>query len=249
MKIGYFRALVCTITLFCLPLGAATKTSADEEDSAKTVTSELTNMSFYQVGEQSRLEMVFDRENVEASKFHVAEDKQIIIDLKNVKAAERVLRAFDTSEFTGSVVFVSAYKKPGKPSDTRVAVQLRDNVRSILSQQENKVILNIENRFGVFSQNQVEGGKTIEEKTAEADENIGNLLVPKSDKVEDILENLTLSGKKKYVGKKVTLNVRDMGVEDILKIIADASGFNIIIADDVKAMPKMTLTLTNIPWD
>lgn len=40
-----------------------------------------------------------------------------------------------------------------------------------------------------------------------------------------------------------------MAVEEILKMIADASGFNIIITDEVKGLKPLTLTLTNVPWD
>ena len=32
-------------------------------------------------------------------------------------------------------------------------------------------------------------------------------------------------------------------------MIADASGFNIIITDEVKKLPALTLSLINIPWD
>ena len=74
------------------------------------------------------------------------------------------------------------------------------------------------------------------------------LIFPKSDSVVDILENLTLSGRK-YIGKKVSFDVRDIKVEDLLKMIADASGFNIIITDEIKKLPPLTLSLVNIPWD
>ena len=32
-------------------------------------------------------------------------------------------------------------------------------------------------------------------------------------------------------------------------MIADASGFNVIITKDIKELPPLTLNLTNIPWD
>ena len=84
--------------------------------------------------------------------FHVKDDKQVIVDLKDVKTTARVLRAFDTSEFSGPVVFISAYPKPQNAKDIRVVLQLRDNVNSKLERQNNKIILMIENRFGVFAQ-------------------------------------------------------------------------------------------------
>ena len=73
--------------------------------------------------------------------------------------------------------------------------------------------------------------------------------VPKSEKLEDILENLTLSGKKKYIGKKVSINVKDIKVEAILSLLSEASGFNIILTDEVSQLPPLTLSLVNVPWD
>lgn len=208
---------------------------------------ELNLIEFQQADEVSNLSLTFDRADVIAKRFHITEDKQIIIDLKETSATERVLRAFDTSEFSGAVVFVTAYKKPNSQNDLRIAIQLRDNVRSFLTRTENKVVLNIENRFGVFSKAKVGDNETSEDKL-----NVGltgKIHVPKSTSLEDILENITLSGRKKYVGKKVSFNVKGVAVQDLLKMIADASGFNIILHDDLKDLKPLTLNLTNIPWD
>lgn len=75
------------------------------------------------------------------------------------------------------------------------------------------------------------------------------LRVPKSGEIRDILENLTYSGPKKYVGKAVTINVNDMPVPDLLKMIAEVSGFNIIIRDEVRGAKPMSLNLRETPWD
>lgn len=208
----------------------------------------LEKIGFKQFDEVSRLEFILDDNDVVAEKFSNSESRQIIVDLKNVSADDKVLRGFDTSEFPGAIVYVSAYPKTANTQDVRIAIQLRDNVRSILKRGLKKVYLDIENRFGVFTQAQLleEGEQNQDEKTVfSADK----LLIPKSESIEDILENLTLSGKKKYIGKKISINVRDMKVEEILKLIADASGFNIIMTQEVKRLPPLTLNLTNVPWD
>ncbi|RLA64986.1 MAG: hypothetical protein DRQ88_10075 [Epsilonproteobacteria bacterium] len=229
MKKGFFRL----IFFLSLPLSL--------------FAAELQTIEFQQKGEVSQLIMTLDRADVKASKFAIPEDKQIILELSDTLATERVVRAFDTSEFSGSIVFVTAYKKPNSKNDLRIALQLRDNVRSIIERDENKIILNVENRFGVFSQAKISSKESFEDKIklGISDE----IHVPRSDTIEDILENLTLSGRKKYVGKKISFNVKDLRVDDILKMIADASGFNIIITKDIKELSPLTLNLTNIPWD
>ncbi len=221
--------------------------------------SELLSVNFYQSGEISNLELVFSDADFKFDKFHNNNDKQVLLDLKGVSAGKKVLREFDTSEFSGSMIFVRGYQKEKSKDELRIAVQLRDNVRSIVQKNDKKVLLSIENRFGAFSQQEI-SNNTLSKKH-EDDLLLGNasgapskgqefgVSVPKSDAIEDILQNLTMSGKKKYIGKRITMNVVDARVEDILKMIADASGFSVIITDEIKKLPTLTLNLTNVPWD
>ena len=58
-----------------------------------------------------------------------------------------------------------------------------------------------------------------------------------------------MAGKKKYIGKKISLDVRDVKVETVLRMISDASGFNVILTEDVEKLPALTLNLVNVPWD
>ncbi len=209
---------------------------------------ELQFIHFKQEGEVSKLELEFSDDNIVANKFHNSEDKQLIIDLKATSATDRVIRGFDTSEFSGSVVYVKAYPKKSSPTDLRVALQLRENVRSLMQKRGNRLILSIENRFGVFTQNKIEAEEGV--KVSDAKEGDGvRIHIPKTDSVQDILENITLSGPKKYIGKKISLNVKNISVEDILNMIAESSGFNVIITEEVRELAPLTLTLTSLPWD
>jgi len=204
-------------------------------------------INFIQEGEISKLIIDLDKRTF-AERSHIKDDKQIILDLRNVVATDKLLRGIDTSEFSGSTVYVSPYKKPGSKNDLRLAIQLRENVRSILEQKNNRIVLSIENRYGVFSKTKLK--KSDDAVIAETAENADiKISVPKSNSVEDILENLTQSGVKKYVGKKISINVNQVPYQEILKMISDTSGFNIIIDDAVNGLPPLTISLTNIPWD
>jgi type IV pilus assembly protein PilQ len=234
MKKGIFLSFLISLFIFSAHLYAV----------------EMKAISFSQKGEVSELEILLDSNEVKASKFQIKEDKQIIIDLANIKAAEKVMKSMDASEFAGAVVYVTAYKKPKSENDIRIAVQLRDNVRSLLVRRPNKVVLQIENRYGVFSQGKVEENQSYKEKVSEVNvAEAGKLNIPKSGEVEDILENIVLSGRKKYIGKKVTMNLKNVKPEDILKMIADTSGFNIILSDDVKKLDQISLNINDVPWD
>jgi len=234
MKKGFFLSVLVLAFNFISALNAA----------------EMKAINFTQKGEVSELEFIFDSSDIQASKFQVKEDKQIIVDLSNTSASAKVMRAFDTSQFSGGVVFVKAYSKPKNDKDIRVAIQLRDNVRSVLVRKPNRIILQIENRYGVFSQKKVEDNQSFKENISDISKaESAKFSYPKSESTEDILENITQAGRKKYIGKKVSMNLKSVKPDEILKMIADTSGFNIIITEDVKKMEPISLNLNDVPWD
>lgn len=52
---------------------------------------------------------------------------------------------------------------------------------------------------------------------------------------------------KRFSGRPVTIQVRDAELNDVLRLIAEASGFNIIQGEGVAG--KVTLSLVDVPWD
>jgi type IV pilus assembly protein PilQ len=214
----------------------------------------LQALKFLQKGEESQLLIQTDSPPVYEKKVNV-EQKTIIIDLKDTVATSKVMRSIDASEFPGALVYISAYKRPGNPNDIRIALQLRDNVLSKVDVVDGGLLVKVENRYGVFAagkesttgdRNGLSGAQISDEGSDDGD--LG-LRVPKSMDIQDILENLTMSGKKKYIGKKISVNVKNVPVIDILKMIADTSGFNIFIDEAVSAKPPMTISLIDEPWD
>lgn len=227
--------------LYLVILGLTPAYSADNN------IANIKSVNFIQEGEVSKLIIDLDKE-IFAERAHIKDDKQIILDLKNVSVEKKFLRGIDTSEFTGSTVLVSPYKKPGTKNDLRFAIQLRDNVRSFIEKKRNRIILHIENRFGVFSRTKL---AKSDQSMAQVDDQQTDekLNIPKSGSIEDILDNLTQSGLKKYIGKRISINVNNLGYRELLRMIADTSGFNIIIDDEINSLKPLTLNLTNIPWD
>ncbi len=52
---------------------------------------------------------------------------------------------------------------------------------------------------------------------------------------------------KGYAGKKISLDFQDAEVAHVLRLIADVSGLNMVLSDDVKG--KVTVKLLDVPWD
>lgn len=208
----------------------------------------IRSVNFIQDGEVSKLIIDLDKD-INVDKNQIKEDKQIILDLQNVVADKKIFRGIDTSEFSGSATFVSPYKKPGSKNDIRFAIQLRDNVRSFVEKRKNRIILHIENRFGVFTRAKLKKVNEKKEVVSEVTGEKEKIFIPKSTSLTDILDNLTQSGVKRYVGRKISINVSQIPYEQVIKMISDTSGFNIIIEDDVNNLSPLTISLTNLPWD
>ena len=77
------------------------------------------------------------------------------------------------------------------------------------------------------------------------------ITVPKAD-VDDLsphIKQTTVidSLKPKYKGQPVTLDFQNADIQNVLRIIADVSGLNIVTSDEVKG--QITIRLKDIPWD
>jgi type IV pilus secretin PilQ/predicted competence protein len=52
---------------------------------------------------------------------------------------------------------------------------------------------------------------------------------------------------KKYIGQKLSLDFKDADIKNVFRLLAEVSGKNIVVTDDVNR--KVTLRLVEVPWD
>jgi len=57
----------------------------------------------------------------------------------------------------------------------------------------------------------------------------------------------TYAGERQYTGQKLTVDFQDANIKNVLRLIAEASGLNIVSGDDVKG--SVTMQLREVPWD
>ena len=57
----------------------------------------------------------------------------------------------------------------------------------------------------------------------------------------------SVTGRTRYVGKKVSFEFKDIDIHNLLRVIAEICKKNIVVADDVSG--KVTIRLRNVPWD
>jgi type IV pilus assembly protein PilQ len=56
-----------------------------------------------------------------------------------------------------------------------------------------------------------------------------------------------LSANRRYRGKRITIDLMDADILNVLRLIADVSGRNIVVGESVSG--KITIKLKNVPWD
>jgi type IV pilus assembly protein PilQ len=87
----------------------------------------------------------------------------------------------------------------------------------------------------------VKGGKKIEAKSAaraSVSMDAGQAASPKEE---------TPAEGKKYIGQKLSLDFKDADIKNVFRLLAEVSGKNIVVTDDVNR--KVTLRLVEVPWD
>ena len=54
-------------------------------------------------------------------------------------------------------------------------------------------------------------------------------------------------GDRKFVGRRISLDFQQAEIQNVFRLIAEVSGFNMVIGENVKG--KVTMRLLNVPWD
>jgi len=70
---------------------------------------------------------------------------------------------------------------------------------------------------------------------------------PEAETEAEVEDEKTVLEEGKYTGKKISLDFQDADIVPIFRLLADISGYNIVVSPEVKG--KLTMKLINVPWD
>jgi len=54
-------------------------------------------------------------------------------------------------------------------------------------------------------------------------------------------------GETRYIGRRISLDFQQADISNVLRLIAEVSGFNVVVGEGVKS--KVTMKLVSVPWD
>jgi len=227
--------------------------------------SNITSIDFKGTSSPNQIEIRADGP-VSVEKQENPADNQVVLEIKGAQISKNVARKIDTSSFNSKVSLISPYQVEGQSETVRVVLQMREAAGVDVAQEGNAIRVNIPGNGpgnGASSESVAAAPPTdappaeappaeapppppadvaaADAKTAAPEQ--AQSTGPKSE-LESFMESKSA---KKFTGRPITLQVRDVDVADIFRLIGEASGFNIIVGDDVKG--KLTLSLVDVPWD
>ncbi len=179
-------------------------------------------------------------------------EKQIILDIKGARLSKKLLKRIDASATHSLVRLISPYQSKDQADTARIIFQLREVGTGEVTQIGNRL------RLTVSSHRRTDTLVTKASAPADAVDSPTDAPPPVVDaespppskadgeaaRLDEFVANRST---KQFSGKPITLQVREVEALDVFRLIGEASGFNIILGDDVKG--KITLSLIDVPWD
>jgi type IV pilus assembly protein PilQ len=172
-------------------------------------------------------------------------DKKVVLVLSNTKMLEYQERPLITTRFKSAVDRISPVRMRDKKDTVLVTVELREMVPYRVEQKENIYVLHFDPSIvppRPLSAARLPAWEEILQESATA-------LVKKEPekKVAPKVEAVVTETGKRYTGQKISLEFQDANIHNVFRILAEVSGQNFVIGEDVKG--QVTLKLVNVPWD
>lgn len=156
--------------------------------------------------------------------------ERVVVDLLRTGLPEKFQKALDTSAFAGPVAMVAAY---ASGANTRVVVTLKRATPYRVERSGAAITL-------VFT-----GGSTA---VAEAAPPSADEIVIVGSATAGASSSATVAGAPKaYTGQRLSMDFVNADIRNVLRLIGDVSGLNVVAGDEVQG--KVTVRLVDVPWD
>jgi type IV pilus assembly protein PilQ len=172
-------------------------------------------------------------------------NNQYIIEIENAELPSQFQRPYNTKEFSGVVGMINAYQKPGTDR-VRVIVQLKKSTPVSVVQEGNSLV--VVPGAAVASTPEPEVTPQPEEKSSQqASASDDGESLEKHTALNSKTLDEFLMGDSKFYGKKISIEIIDGEIRDVINFISEESGVNLVLSDEIKG--KISVKLRQIPWD
>lgn len=161
-----------------------------------------------------------------------------VLEISQAELPRSLERSLDTTAFAGPVQAVATFRDPERPGVVKVAVDLGAGV-------EHKVFERDGALYWDFRSTTPAADTTTAAGPSQANQT-------QSRTAAYAVEAATLARQgtpaaRRYTGRRITIDLKDADVLNVLRLIAEVSRLNIIASEDVKG--SITIKLRNVPWD
>ncbi len=171
----------------------------------------------------------------------------LLLVLKNCQVQKKYQRVLDTSSFASAVLSVTPYQVRGKRgADARILVKLQSEAENRLQRDGDTLIWSFKNpetaEPALLSEVSKAAPAAVKKENGN---NNGEAEISFANRASSASTDLV--AKKKYAGRKISLDFSDADVRQIFRLLEDVSQMNFLIPDEVSG--KLTIKLVNVPWD
>jgi len=177
--------------------------------------------------------------------FRTRENKelnQLIVEIANARLPDRLKRPYVTKDFGQAIASINAYQDQGS-NTARVVIQFKTPTRATVTQSGRKLLV-FPSGDGSTSEANLDDMSLINNIAQSAASGPGagatddSRILPGSSEGNDVT---------RFYGKPISIEVRDMLVRDVINLISEQSGANIVISGAVDG--NISLKLKQVPWD
>ncbi len=237
-----------------LPIESASNEGESLEDGSNQNKNSISDIKF--LANQAGGTVVVDTTGPAKYKTRVNEStNQFILEIANVNLPSRLKRPYIMKEFEGEFAAINAYQSAGS-STARIVVQMRNPGKALVQREGNSILVLPPTADNLAaSVDDAEAGDAVNPEDAETAEEKeakeASYDVQSAERDEKMLGAKSLeeyfSGDNRFYGRRLSIQTKDADVRDALNFIAEYSGVNMIISDDVTG--TISLKLRQVPWD
>jgi len=193
-------------------------------------------------------------------------DGLVMLSLTGVEIPKDLEQSLDTTDFNSPIQVVSTYQADKTNVEGAIVVGLNQDVENHIeetdsglvwhfampadtkSPYEGTVSLDKQGKVAIEYAEVQDAG--IEDSAASSSQTAANESTIEIETPESQLERRRMAAqkvKKRYRGEKISLELKNADIRDVLRLIADVSKLNIVASDAVQGF--VTVRLINVPWD
>jgi type IV pilus assembly protein PilQ len=184
-----------------------------------------------------------------------AERERVIMEIDGVVLPTELQRTLDTSAYRGPIRALSSYRSAEDENKMRLVVDLAYPAEHVLKRASGEQGKTYYWDFVKSADRQRQAAQTAPADKRRGSARAQSIPAPvvggygasSTPITQKTVAQLAGQRRRVYRGTKIDLDLKDVDIHNVMRLLADVGGINVVIPDDVKA--TVTVRLRQVPWD